>query len=202
MSEIIMKMLLDCAVAGLLCATIFYCKKLNIRIKLLQDSKSELAQLIQQFDASTKAAVDSIQEIHRASRKISENIQGKLDKANYLANDLEFMIERAGKTADKIEKQIKDGRGGDASEPSKRGAATVNKAEVTKTEMVQRASNMSERSQSTDKAGEKRGIEAMMDRISELKGSKTEQPPQMRPMARLRSKAEQDLMQALKKDKS
>jgi hypothetical protein len=201
MSEIIIKMLLDCAVAGLLCATIFYCKKLNIRIKLLQDSKSELAQLIQQFDASTKAAVDSIQEIHRASRKISENIQGKLDKANYLANDLEFMIERAGKTADKIEKQIKDGRGGDAGETSKRGGATVNKAEVTKTEMVQRASNMADRNATPDKAGEKRGIEAMMDRISELKGSKTEQPPQMRPMARLRSKAEQDLMQALKKDK-
>jgi hypothetical protein len=203
MSEIIMKMLLDCAVAGLLCATIFYCKKLNIRIKLLQDSKSELAQLIQQFDASTKAAVDSIQEIHRASRKISENIQAKLDKANYLANDLEFMIERAGKTADKIERQIKDGRGGDVSEPSKRSGATISKTEITKTEMVQRANNISDRNATPEKTGEKRGIEAMMDRITELKGSKTnEQTPQMRPMARLRSKAEQDLMQALKKDKS
>lgn len=213
MSEIVLKMVLDVSVAGLLAATIFYCIKLNMRIKLLQDSKSELAQLIQQFDESTQQAVASIQEIQRASRKIGENIQTKLDKANYLANDLEFMIERASKTADRIEQQISNGRGNNtnsapasntntratsAREEVRPTTATVNEARVRTTNTPPPAA--------AEKPSDKKGIEAMMERISELKGgSKSEpnepRPPQpQRPMARMRSKAEQDLLQALKRD--
>lgn len=193
MNEILLKMILDIMVAGLLAATIFYCRKLNFRIKLLQDSKSELAQLIKQFDEATGTAVASIQEIHRASRKIGENIQGKLDKANYLANDLEFMIERANKTADKIAKQISDDRGVAPSRPNQ-VADRVSES--------QRSNSNRESNNRSAEIAEKKGIEAMMDRISELKNNKPdEKSTQARPMARLRSKAEQDLMQALKKDK-
>lgn len=199
MNEIIIKMLLDITVAALLCATIFYCKKLNIRIKLLQDSKSELAQLIKQFDASTKAAVDNIQDIHKASRKISDNIQAKLDKANYLANDLEFMIERADKTANKIERTIKGERNNETIATTKnQDISTIKKASL---------DEKISQNKSPAKASDKRGLEAMMDRISELKTNKndttkdTSNNAVMRPMARMRSKTEQDLMQALKKSK-
>ncbi len=201
MNEIIIKILLDGAVACLLAATIFYCVKLNVRIKLLQDSKSELAVLIGQFDVSTKAAVESIQEIHRASRKIGENIQAKLDKANYLANDLEFMIERANKTADKIDRQISDGRDDAGGRVRVQPVAQPMREKTNLDAVITQNKN-------AEKTGEKRGIEAMMDRISELKGgaknaeNATPARPPMLPMARMRSKAEQDLMQALKKDKS
>jgi uncharacterized protein YoxC len=216
MSEIVLKMLLDVSVAGLLAATIFYCIKLNTRIKLLQDSKSELAQLIQQFDESTQQAVASIQEIQRASRKIGENIQTKLDKANYLANDLEFMIERANKTADRIEQQISHGRGSNTNTNANAAASATTRNTTARedarpspaaTEMKARAAapqTMSSPSQ--EKSADKKGIEAMMERISELKGgtkseaSDTRPQQAQRPMARLRSKAEQDLLQALKRD--
>jgi hypothetical protein len=195
MNEILLKIILDVMVASLLAATIFYCRKLNYRIKLLQDSKSELGQLIKQFDEATQTAIASIQEIHRASRKIGENIQGKLDKANYLANDLEFMIERANKTADKIAKQISDDRGG--TNPSRSSSNNDRTADSQRT-----ISNKETNNRFNDQDSEKKGIEAMMDRISELKNNKTEdKSTPTRPMARLRSKAEQDLMQALKKDK-
>jgi Domain of unknown function (DUF6468) len=194
MNEILLKIILDVMVALLLAATIFYCRKLNFRIKLLQDSKSELGVLIRQFDEATQMAVASIQEIHRASRKIGENIQGKLDKANYLANDLEFMIERANKTADKIAKNISDDRGAGFGEAK----PNLNAERAVNNQRNFAAKDFNEKPVTSDK----KGIEAMMDRISELKNNKSDdrQSP-IKPMARLRSKAEQDLMQALKKDK-
>jgi hypothetical protein len=103
MQNQILSMLLDIIMAGLLLATIVYCLKLNRRITLLQDSRSELARIIREFDASTTRATQNINEIHTATNRISENIQLKIDKANYLANDLEMMIERGNKMAGKTE---------------------------------------------------------------------------------------------------
>lgn len=89
--------------AGLLVATILYCRKLSVRIKILQDSKSELARIIREFDESTTRATESIAEIHKATTRISDNIQHKIDKANFLANDLEYMIEKGNKLAGKVD---------------------------------------------------------------------------------------------------
>lgn len=103
MQNQILSMFLDMVTAGLLLATIVYCLKLNKRIKLLQDSKSELAQIIREFDESTTRATQNINEIHTATQRISDNMQLKIDKANYLANDLEVMIERGNKMAGKTD---------------------------------------------------------------------------------------------------
>lgn len=89
--------LLNLVMAGLLLATLIYCLKLNKRIKILQDSKSELARIIREFDQSTQRATQNINEIHAATMRISENIQHKIDKANYLADDLEMMIDKGNK---------------------------------------------------------------------------------------------------------
>ncbi len=97
MQNQILSLLINSLMAGLLIATILYCLRLNKRIRLLQDSKSELARIIREFDESTQRATQNINEIHAATMRISENIQHKIDKANYLADDLEMMIERAGK---------------------------------------------------------------------------------------------------------
>ena len=58
---------LNLVMAGLLLATLVYCLKLNKRIKVLQDSKSELARIIREFDASTQRATQNINEIHAAT---------------------------------------------------------------------------------------------------------------------------------------
>ncbi len=97
MGNQVLSVFMDAMMAGLLLATIVYCLKLNRRIKVLQDSKSELARIIREFDASTTRATQNINDIHAATTRISENIQMKIDKANYLANDLEMMIERGNK---------------------------------------------------------------------------------------------------------
>ena len=103
MQNTILSMVMDLLMAGLLLATIIYCLKLNGRIKVLQDSKSELARIIREFDESTQRATESIEELHKAASRINENMQHKIDKANYLANDLEYMIERGNKLAGKTD---------------------------------------------------------------------------------------------------
>lgn len=99
----ILSVLMNAMMAGLLLATIVYCLKLNRRIRVLQDSKSELARIIREFDDSTRRATDNINEIHAATMRISENIQHKIDKANYLADDLEGMLERGNKMMGKVD---------------------------------------------------------------------------------------------------
>lgn len=103
MQPSILSIFMDLVMVGLLLATIIYCLRLNKRIKVLQDSKSELARIIHEFDESTKRATQNINEIHSATNRISENIQHKIDKANYLANDLEMMIEKGNKMAGKVD---------------------------------------------------------------------------------------------------
>lgn len=97
MQNILLSLVLNGLMAGLLLATIIYCLRLNGRIKLLQDSKSELARIVREFDESTQRATQSIAEIHQATSRLSDNIQHKIDKANFLVNDLDTLIERGQK---------------------------------------------------------------------------------------------------------
>jgi len=95
--------LLNLLITGLLMATISYCWVLNKRIKILQDSKSELSNLLKYFDESTTKASESIVALQTASKKIGENIQIRIDKANYLIDDLAFMIEKGNRLADQLD---------------------------------------------------------------------------------------------------
>lgn len=103
MTGVIAKLLLDTVIIVLLALTIAYCWLLNRRIKVLQNSKSELAQLLKYFDESTQRASESIIALQTASKKIGENIQNRIDKANYIMDDLTFLIEKSNKVADQME---------------------------------------------------------------------------------------------------
>jgi hypothetical protein len=103
MQNVVLSLLVNGLMAGLLLATMIYCLRLNARIKVLQDSKSELARIIREFDESTQRATQSIADIHAATARLSDNIQHKIDKANFLADDLEYMIEKGNKLTGKTD---------------------------------------------------------------------------------------------------
>jgi hypothetical protein len=103
MQNTIFSLVLDGLMAVLLVATMFYCRRLNTRIKVLQDGRSELARIIREFDESTQRATQSIADIHAAADRISDNMQHKIDKANFLADDLDYMIEKGQKLAGKLD---------------------------------------------------------------------------------------------------
>lgn len=221
MMHIVMTLILDGMVALLLGVTIYYCGKLNKRIRVLQDSKSELAQLIMKFDESTQQATRSIHEIHSASKKINESIQAKLDKANYIADDLAFMIERGNKLADQMEGQISATRG----RPAATGGASVRRGaeEATPEEPVRQSGGAEKladirrgRASATpvpepDKQKRVNALESVLEKISNTKaGAKAAEVPKPEeaqgkrrvPTARMRSQAEQELLDALKTERS
>jgi len=103
MTGIIANVLLNVVMVGLLTATIFYCYVLNRRIQTMQDSKSELAALLKQFDESTIKASETIVAMQTASKKIGDNIQLRIDKANYLLDDLSYSIEKGTRLTSQIE---------------------------------------------------------------------------------------------------
>src|SRR5271156_1202881 len=110
MAGTIANLLVDIIIVIMLGVTIGYCWLLNRRIRILQDSKSELAQLLKHFDESTQRASESIIALQTASKKIGENIQFRIEKANYLLDDLSFMIERGNKMANQMEASFAIGR--------------------------------------------------------------------------------------------
>ncbi len=98
-----MALAFDILVLLFLGATMWVCWKLNQRIALLQDGRSELAEIIREFDETTGRATQTIAELHSATQRISDNIQHRIDKANFLADDLQMLIERAQKNMAKLE---------------------------------------------------------------------------------------------------
>lgn len=110
MTAAIANLTLNVIMVALLVATIAYCWILNRRIQVLQDSKSELANLLRHFDESTQRASESIVALQTASKKIGESIQNRIDKANFLLDDLSFMIEKGNKLANQMEASLAVGR--------------------------------------------------------------------------------------------
>jgi hypothetical protein len=224
-AQIILELVLNSAIAILLVATIVYCWKLNNRIRTLQDSKGELAQLIRQFDETTEKASATIAELQTTSKKVVETMQSRLEKANFLADDLSFMIERGNKLADSLEGNLTAGRGGmrQSPAPSAPASAPVEPAGRTPSAATQaRAASMTSAlrdkmppatppaaaSETKNAAALNSVLERMANRSNGVPGSAPSSPQAgnnpaagSKPRSasvRLRSKAEQELLDALK----
>lgn len=103
MSPALLSIFFNSTLALLLVITIAYCSKLNKKIRQLQDGRSELAEMIGRFDKSTERATLSLSELQTVSKKITDGLQLKIDKANFLADDLAFLIEKSSKLASQLE---------------------------------------------------------------------------------------------------
>ena len=97
---------LNIAMVALLSATVLYCWILNRRIQTLQDSRSELAHLLKQFDRSTRRATEAMNTLRKVSKEAGKNVQSRIEKAQYVLDDLSYMIDRANKVADQMEAGI------------------------------------------------------------------------------------------------
>ncbi len=94
---------LDILVAALLAVTIVFAAVLNRRIGKLRGDWHELEKMAAGFRQATVHAEDSIGKL-----KIStETLQERIDKAQSLCDDLAFLIDRGGATADRIESEVR-----------------------------------------------------------------------------------------------
>jgi hypothetical protein len=201
MTAVIAKLLLDTLIIVLLALTISYCWLLNRRIKILQDSKSELAQLLKYFDESTTRASESILALQSASKKIGDNIQTRIEKANYALDDLSFMIEKASKLADQLEASFAVSRARTRAaehapqKEQKEAAAAPQPAKPSEPTLVAsrpEAPSLSSRERTTTSLGAV--LEKISGRVNGSNGQASDAPP----AGASRSKAEQELLDLIR----
>lgn len=184
MTNLVVNLLMNILMAGLLAVTISYCWMLNRRIKILQDSKSELAQLLKHFDESTQRASESIIALQMASKKIGESIQTRVDKANYLLDDLAFMLEKGSKLVNQLE----------ASAAVSRARTRVEAEESTTTETPPAPATNGALKEKT-----RASLEAVLEKVvSRTKPSDWQQPGAEKEVPPARSRSEQELISILR----
>ena len=99
-------LVLDILVAGLLVVTISYAVMLNRRLRVMRQDKTDLEKLATRFADSTVRAEESIARL----RHTADELKGQIEKANSIRDDLAFLIDRGGSTADRLEADIRDAR--------------------------------------------------------------------------------------------
>ena len=208
MTGVIAKLLLDTLIIILLALTISYCWLLNRRIKILQDSKSELASLLKYFDESTQRASETIVALQAASKKINENIQSRIEKANYALDDLNFVIEKGSKLADQLEASLAVNRARNRTngEPSSAISTSAPMASTPpQTEQVRDirlpSHTDSEQPATSNRERTAASLTAVLERISGRNGTNgngSKPHTENRPISASRSKAEQELLELLR----
>ncbi len=99
-------LILDVVVAILLVVTIGYAVTLNRRLDSLRRNKSELEKLASVFSEATMRAGDSIFKL----KGMADELHDRMDKAVALRDDLVFLIERGGSSADRLEEAVRAAR--------------------------------------------------------------------------------------------
>jgi hypothetical protein len=95
-------LILDVLVAVLLAATIVYAWLLNRRLGGLRQHRDELEKTIGEFTNATKRAEASIQTLRTIAEQSAKALQGPVDRAQALRDELTFMIGRADDLAGRI----------------------------------------------------------------------------------------------------
>ncbi|SCA57888.1 conserved exported hypothetical protein [Candidatus Terasakiella magnetica] len=103
-------LILDMLIAILLIATIAYAVMLNRRLSDLRKDQSELEELANQFNDATIRAEESIHKLTGSADDMKRDVQETLRKAEALRDDLNFLIDRAGASADKLEDSVRNNR--------------------------------------------------------------------------------------------
>lgn len=93
---------LNLLVAALLVATIAYAWTLNRKLNALRESKQDMEQLIARFAQATSRAENGLAEIRQTADQTGGELRQSISEGRSIADDLVFLVERAGKLADRL----------------------------------------------------------------------------------------------------
>jgi hypothetical protein len=195
-------LILDGGLAVLLIVTIGYCRGLSRRIRVLQDGRGELAGMIAQFDQATARAAAGVIELQTVSKRVTEALQLKIEKANFLADDLAFLIEKSSKLAAQLEQaRTAAAKLHAAAEP--RPAPQASAAGSAKPKPAAPVSGQPKPAEMSSAARSVSSLEALLNRLAlPTAGAATApaKPPSPKPQQphTLRTDAERELLEALK----
>lgn len=154
---------------------------------MLQDNRSELAGMIGQFDSATQRALHSLAELQAVSKKITDALQLKIDKANFLADDLAFLIEKSSKLVAQLEQMKK----------IQQPVAVQPKPDAKSFFEAQKPSSPSPSTIKPTSTVSSTSLEAVLQRLSSQTASPPPGPsPEIKPA--VRTNAERELLEALK----
>ena len=111
------RLIFDALIATLLVATIAYAAVLNRKLGALRDAKSEMEALLVSFTDSAERAGSGVESLKREAGRSGKALQGRLDAARGLVDDLGFLIERGTKLAERLDSGAGAGRAKPAPEP-------------------------------------------------------------------------------------
>ncbi|MFN4089512.1 MAG: DUF6468 domain-containing protein [Alphaproteobacteria bacterium] len=95
--------LMDLLLAGLLVAMIVHGAMLNRRLARLREDRDGLAAVVRDFQAATGQAVAGLDGIRVAADATGRTLQERVDAARAAIRDLEFLVERGERAADRLE---------------------------------------------------------------------------------------------------
>jgi len=99
-------LILDIVVSLLLVATIIYAVRLNNRLGSLRRERKDLEAFTASFNSAVKRAESSISVL----KKTADGLEDQVSRAQSLRDDLAFLMERGGVTADRLEEVIRNAR--------------------------------------------------------------------------------------------
>lgn len=100
------EVILNFVVLAVLAIMIVYCVVLNRRLKAFNNIKQELADIINQLNASTSHAQNSIVEFKNVVSKEEKRLSKTLRKASEMADELDMINQTGSNLADRIEKGL------------------------------------------------------------------------------------------------
>lgn len=106
-----MEWLLEMALMALLAATIFHAFRLERALGVLKRDRAALERLVNDFNASTRAAEQGVERLRSAADGAGRQIERQIQGAARLRDDLQFLIDRGELVADRVELALRAGQG-------------------------------------------------------------------------------------------
>ncbi|SMF67994.1 hypothetical protein SAMN06265365_12425 [Tistlia consotensis] len=138
--------LADAVLALLLIVTIAYAVILNRKLAALRDTKDQMAGLLAEFARTTAQAEAGVKELRDRAAASGDGLSAivaeagaKLEKAGGLKEDLAFLIEKGEALADRLERGLEGGRGGQARPRAGGAGKAAAKAEPAEDEALKRS---------------------------------------------------------------
>ena len=97
------RLVLDLIIALLLGTTITYAVILNRRLSGFRKQKQDMEAFIALFDEATERADSSLHRLKAMAEQTGGDLQGNVDKASALFDELSFMVDRGNAIADRLE---------------------------------------------------------------------------------------------------
>lgn len=102
-----MEWLLDIALIVLLALTLFHALRLEKALGVLRRDRAALAELVEGFNASTRQAEQGVERLRAAADGAGRQIARQTEAAAALKDDLQFLIERGERVADRLDAQVR-----------------------------------------------------------------------------------------------